>query len=317
MRTVVNKLIQLVVVLFFVTFFSFSLLKLIPGDPVDTLKPFATPEQKATIRAELGLDKPFFTQYGNWLKDFVKGNPGRDYSTNEPVKVGIGKALPVTLQLVFYAQILALVIALPLGILTAYKAGTWFDKITNTSAFGLLAMPGFVLGLILIYYLGVKAKLLPTQQYVPFGENVGEHFRHMLLPAISLAVGQIAIYMRLLRSDMIQTLQEDFITMAKAKGLTNRRILLRHALRPSSFSLLTVAALNVGALIGGAVIIESVFQLPGLGLKLVQAVATRQYVALQAYVAIIAVAYVAFNALVDILYVVLDPRIRHARAVAR
>src|SRR5437870_4805530 len=224
MRTVVKKLIQLMVVLFFVTFFSFSLLKLIPGDPVSTLKPFATPEQAAGIRAELGLDKPFFSQY----------------------------------------------------------------------------------------YSGVKAKLLPTQQYVPFGENVGEHFKHMVLPAVSLAVGQVAIYMRLLRSDMIQTLQEDFITMAKAKGLTNRRILLRHALRPSSFSLLTVAALNVGALIGGAVVIEQVFQLPGLGLKLVQAIATRQYVALQAYVAIIAVAYVAFNALVDILYVVLDPRIRHA-----
>jgi peptide/nickel transport system permease protein len=317
MRTIGKKLIQLVVVLFFVTFFSFSLLKLIPGDPVDTLKPFATPEQKAVIRPELGLDKPFLTQYKNWLTDFVQGDPGRDYSTNEPVKTGISKALPVTLQLIFYSQILALVIALPLGILTAYKAGSWFDKITNTSAFGLLAVPGFVLGLILIYYLGVQSKILPTQQYVPFGEDVNEHFRHMVLPSLSLAVGQIAIYMRLLRSDMIQTLQEDYITMAKAKGLTNRRILLRHALRPSSFSLLTVAALNVGSLIGGAVIIESVFQLPGLGLKLVQAVTTRQYVAMQAYVAIIAVAFVLFNAIVDVLYVVLDPRIRHARAVAR
>jgi peptide/nickel transport system permease protein len=314
MRTVAKKLIQLIVVLFFVTFFSFSLLKLIPGDPVSTLKPFATPEQAAAIRTELGLDEPFFTQYYNWLKAFVKGDPGIDYSTGEPVKVGIGKALPVTLQLVFYAQVIALVVALPLGILTAYKAGTWFDKVTNTTAFGLLALPGFVLGLILIYYFGVQLKILPTQQYVPFGENPAEHFKHMILPAISLAVGQIAIYMRLLRSDMIQTLQEDFITMAKAKGLTNRRILLRHAMRPSTFSLLTVAALNVGALIGGAVIIEAVFQLPGLGLKLVQAVATRQYVALQAYVCIIAVFYVGFNALVDILYVMLDPRIRHARA---
>jgi len=316
MSTVVKKLIQLVVVLFFVTFFSFSLLKLIPGDPVDTLKPFATPEQKATIRAELGLDKPFFTQYYNWLKGFVKGDPGRDYSTGEPVKVGIGKALPVTLQLVFYAQIIALVVALPLGILTAYRAGSWFDKITNTSAFGLLALPGFVLGLILIYYLGVQWKILPTQQYVPFGENVGEHFKHMILPAVSLAVGQVAIYMRLLRSDMIQTLQEDFITMAKAKGLTNRRILWRHALRPSSFTLLTAAALNFGALIGGAVVIEFVFQLPGMGLGLITAVSTRQYTAVQAYVALIAVAFVLFNAFVDGVYSVLDPRIRHARTAA-
>jgi peptide/nickel transport system permease protein len=138
----------------------------------------------------------------------------------------------------------------------------------------------------------------------------------MFLPALSLAIGQIAIYMRLLRSDMIQTLQEDFITMAKAKGLTNRRILWRHALRPSSFTLLTAAALNFGALISGAVVIEFVFQLPGIGLGLVQAVSTRQYTAVQAYVALIAVAFVLFNAFVDGLYSVLDPRIRHARAAA-
>jgi peptide/nickel transport system permease protein len=136
----------------------------------------------------------------------------------------------------------------------------------------------------------------------------------MFLPALSLAIGQIAIYMRLLRSDMIQTLQEDFITMAKAKGLTTRRILWRHALRPSSFTLLTAAALNFGALIGGALIIEFVFQLPGMGLGLVTAVSTRQYTAVQAYVALIAIAYVLFNVIVDALYTVLDPRIRHARA---
>jgi peptide/nickel transport system permease protein len=136
----------------------------------------------------------------------------------------------------------------------------------------------------------------------------------MFLPALSLAIGQIAIYMRLLRSDMIQTLQEDFITMAKAKGLTTRRILWRHALRPSSFTLLTAAALNFGALIGGALVIEFVFQLPGMGFGLVTAVSTRQYTAVQAYVALIAIAYVLFNVIVDALYTVLDPRIRHARA---
>ena len=151
---------------------------------------------------------------------------------------------------------------------------------------------------------------------MPFGENVGEHFKHMFLPAVSLAVGQIAIYMRLLRSDMIQTLQEDYITMAKAKGLTNRRILLRHALRPSSFSLLTVAALNVGALIGGAVVIESVFQLPGLGLKLV---AGRHHPPVRGAAGLRRPSSrwptCCSTPLVDILYTVLDPRIRHARAV--
>src|SRR5437667_2254259 len=305
-----KKLLQLIVVLLVVTFFSFSLLHLTPGDPARTQKPFATESQLKPIREEIGLNELFFVQYKDWLFDFVQGDFGKDYSTNLPVKDAIGKQLGVSLQLIFYAQFLALAMAIPLGILAAYKAGTWFDKIGNAAAFGAIAIPPFVVAFVLIFYLAVQAGWFPTQQYVAFGTDPAEHFKHMFLPALSLAIAQIAIYMRLLRSDMIQTLQEDFITMAKAKGLTNRRILWRHALRPSSFSLLTVAALNVGALIGGAVIIEAVFQLPGLGLKLVQAVATRQYVALQAYVAIIAVAYVAFNALVDILYVVLDPRIR-------
>jgi peptide/nickel transport system permease protein len=311
-----KKLLQLVIVLLVVTFFSFSLIHLTPGDPARTQKPFATEEQLEPIREEIGLNEPFLVQYKNWVFDFVQGDFGRDYSTNLPVRDAIGKQLGVSLQLIFYAQFLALAIAIPLGVFAAYRAGTWFDKIANAGAFGAIAIPPFVFAFVLIFYLAVQGGWFPTQQYVAFGTDPAEHFKHMFLPALSLAIGQIAIYMRLLRSDMIQTLQEDFITMAKAKGLTNRRILWRHALRPSSFTLLTAAALNFGALIGGAVVIEFVFQLPGIGLGLIQAISTRQYTAVQAYVAIIAVAFVLFNAFVDGLYSVLDPRIRHARAAA-
>jgi peptide/nickel transport system permease protein len=311
-----RKLLQLVVVLLVVTFFSFSLIHLTPGDPARTQKPFATEEQLEPIREEIGLNDSFLVQYKDWLVNFVQGDFGRDYSTNLPVKDAIGKQLGVSLQLIFYAQFLALLIAIPLGVLAAYRAGTWFDKFANAGAFAAIAVPPFVFAFVLIFYLAVEAGWFPTQQYVAFGTDPAEHFKHMFLPALSLAIGQIAIYMRLLRSDMIQTLQEDFITMAKAKGLTNRRILWRHALRPSSFTLLTAAALNFGALIGGAVVIEFVFQLPGMGLGLIQAVSTRQYSAVQAYVALIAVAFVLFNAFVDGLYSVLDPRIRHARAAA-
>jgi len=311
-----RKLLQLVVVVLVVTFFSFSLLHLTPGDPARTQKPFATEEQLKPIREEIGVNEPFFVQYKNWLVDFVQGDFGRDYSTNLPVQDAIGKQLGVSLQLIFYAQFLALALAIPLGIFAAYKAGTWFDKVANSVAFGAIAIPPFVIAFVLIFYLAVQAGWFPTQQYVAFGTDPAEHFKHMFLPALSLAIAQIAIYMRLLRSDMIQTLQEDFITMAKAKGLTNRRILWRHALRPSSFTLLTAAALNFGALIGGAVVIEFVFQLPGMGLGLIQSVSTRQYTAVQAYVALIAVAFVLFNAFVDGVYSVLDPRIRHARAAA-
>jgi peptide/nickel transport system permease protein len=309
-----KKLLQLVIVLLVVTFFSFSLLHLTPGDPARTQKPFASEEQLEPIREEIGLNEPFLVQYKNWLFDFVQGDFGRDYSTNLPVKDAIGKQLGVSLQLIFYAQFLALAIAIPLGIFAAYRAGTWFDKIANAAAFGAIAIPPFVFAFVLIFYLAVQGGWFPTQQYVAFGTDPAEHVKHMFLPALSLAIGQVAIYMRLLRSDMIQTLQEDFITMAKSKGLTNRRILWRHALRPSSFTLLTAAALNFGALIGGAVVIEFVFQLPGIGLGLVTAVSTRQYSAVQAYVALIAVAFVLFNAFVDGLYSVLDPRIRRARA---
>jgi peptide/nickel transport system permease protein len=316
MRTVATKVIRLIVVLLVVTFFSFSLLHLTPGDPARTAVPFATDQQIEEIRHDIGLDKPFFEQYRDWLSDFVRGDFGNFYESYEsrrPVVDQIRKELGVSLQLVFYAQILALLVAIPLGVFAAYKAGTWIDKIMNTGAFGLIAIPGFVFAFLLIYYLAVEAGWFPTQQYVAFGTDPSEHFKHMFLPALSLAIPEIAIYMRLLRSDMIQTLQEDFITMAKSKGLTNRRILWRHALRPSSFTLLTAAALNFGALIGSAVVIEFVFQLPGMGLGLVTAVSTRQYIAVQAYVALIAIAYVLFNAFVDTLYTVLDPRIRHAR----
>jgi len=319
MRTVASKVIRLVLVLLVVTFFSFSLLHLTPGDPARTAVPFATPEQIKVIQHDIGLDKPFLVQYRDWLTNFVQGDLGNfyeSYQSKRPISDQIRKEVGVSLQLVFYAQFLALALAIPLGVFAAYKAGTWFDKTLNATAFGMIAIPPFVVAFLLIFYLAVQAGWFPTQQYVAFGTDPGEHFRHMFLPALSLAIGQIAIYMRLLRSDMIQTLQEDFITMAKSKGLTNTRILWRHALRPSSFTLLTAAALNFGALIGGALVIEFLFQLPGIGLGLVTAVSTRQYTAVQAYVALIAVAYVLFNVLVDTLYSILDPRIRHARAAA-
>jgi peptide/nickel transport system permease protein len=181
---------------------------------------------------------------------------------------------------------------------------------SSTSAFAMLAIPTFALGFVLQYYLAVKLGWFKATGYTPLTENPVEHLQTVVLPVITLAVGQVAVYMRLLRSDMIATLQQDFITMAKAKGLKNKRILFRHALRPSSLTLLTVAGLNVGTLIGGALIIEVVFQIPGMGFLIAEAIATRQVVAFQSMVAIIAIFYVLVNFGVDILYSVLDPRIR-------
>jgi peptide/nickel transport system permease protein len=315
-RPIVRRLLHLLVVLFFVTLFVALLTSMLPGDPVDAIAGFASPEQKDALREELGLDDPVWVQYGRWIGDFVTGDLGGYYSVTgeRPVMDRVREALPVSLQLMVEAQILALLFALPLGVYSAYRAGSRFDRTTSATLFGLLAIPNFALALVLAYYVGVQLGWLPVSGYVAPDEDLVEHFRRMAMPAISLAVGQIAIYMRLLRSDMIATLQEDFITMAKAKGIPPSHVLWRHALRPSSLTLLTVAGLNVGALIGGAVVVEVLFSLPGMGTLLFEAISARQYIALQSLVAIIAVGYVLINFLVDVLYAVLDPRIRHARA---
>jgi peptide/nickel transport system permease protein len=317
-RAILRRVVQLVIVLVVVTFLTAAVLEFLPGDPVTTLVPFGSDEMRARVREETGLDRPMPVRYWEWVTGFARGDLGQIYnvSTTRPVYDEVKPAVGVSLQLVVLSQIIALAIALPIGVFAAYKAGTRFDRISNAAAFGLLAVPNFVLAVVLAYYLGVKLGWLPVSGYRAFGDDPKEWLRHLGLPALSLAAGQIAIYMRLLRSDMIATLQEDFILMAKAKGVSAQRVLWRHALRPSSLTLLTVAGLNVGALIGGALIIEVIFQLPGIGLLLYQAIGARQYIEVQSIVALIAVAYVVVNFAVDILYTVLDPRIRHARALA-
>lgn len=309
-----RKLAQLIVTVVLVTLFSSFLLELLPGDPVQVLVPFGSNEQRASVRKELSLDRPFIVRYGQWLGKFVQGDLGNYYtvSSKRPVAPRIVDALPISLLLMLYAQVLAILIAIPVGVLAAYRNGSWFDRLSNTSAFAMLAIPTFALGFVLQYYLAVQLGWFSSSGYVAPGTSVTKHVQSMVLPTITLAVGQVAVYMRLLRSDMIATLQQDFITMAKAKGLKTRRILFRHALRPSSLTLLTVAGLNVGTLIGGALIVEVVFAIPGVGYLLAEAISTRQIVAFQSMVAIIAIFYVVINFLVDLLYTVLDPRIRHA-----
>lgn len=324
-RELGKRFLSLALVLFLVTLFTALLLSMVPGDPVDTLVPLAESEEadalKAQVRADLDLDEPLHVRYANWLGDFITGDERGEHfgdyfrvSGRDPVSNRLSEALPVSLQLMVYAQVLALVVAIPLGVFSAYRAGSRFDKLTGAGAFALLAVPNFVLGLALAYYIGVWLNWVPPSGYVPFGEDAFEHFRRMILPATTLAAAQVAVYMRLLRTDMVATLQEDFIQMARSKGISDQRVLWRHALRPSSLTLLTVAGMNVGTLIGGAVVVEVIFSIPGMGLAISQAIFERQYVALQSFVAVLAILYVVVNFAVDILYTVVDPRIRHARA---
>lgn len=317
-RGLLKRLAQLVVTVLAVTLFSSLLLELLPGDPVEVLVPFGSDEWRDQVRADLDLDEPFIARYSSWLGGFVTGDMGNYYtvSSKRPVMDRLSEAFPKSLQLVVYSQILALLLAIPVAVFAAAKKDTFFDRMSNTTAFAMLAIPNFALALVLQYYLGVKWKLFPTSGYTPITEDPVEHFQKMVLPCITLAVGQIAIYMRLLRSDMIATLQQDFILLAKAKGMRSRRILFRHALRPSSLTLLTVAGLNVGTLIGGALIVEVLFQIPGMGFMLQEAISMRQLVAFQSLVAIIAIIYVLVNFGVDLLYTVLDPRIRNERSAS-
>lgn len=314
MTVVLRRLGQLTIVLFLVTAFTALLFSMLPGDLAEVSIPFGSDSQREALREDLGLKEPIYVQYGRWLGDFVQGDFGSFYRQGNvtPVLDRVKATAPVSLQLMLYAQTLALVFAIPLGIFTAKRAGSIWDKATNTTAFALLAVPNFVLALVLAYVVGVQLEWLPPQGYVHPSENLIDHVRSMALPAISLAVGQIAVYMRLLRTDLVATLQQDFILMAKSKGITERRVLWRHALRPSSITLLTVAGLNVGTLIGGALILEIIFSLDGMGRLIFEAIGERQIVAIQSLVAIIATAYVLVNFFVDILYAILDPRIRRA-----
>ena len=228
----------------------------------------------------------------------------------------IKERLPVTLELLIYSQFIALVVAIPMALIAAQRSGGIFDRTSTTVAFGLLSLPSFVVAIVLILVFAVKLGWFPAVGYVPFTENPAENLHDLFLPALSLAVAELAVYLRLLRTDLISTLQEDYITMAKAKGISSRRVLLRHAFRPSSFSLITVAGLNMGRLIGGAFVIEVIFALNGIGRYIYTGILSRDYIPVQGGVVVVAVAYVLINFCIDMLYAVIDPRIRHARAIA-
>lgn len=313
-RFLTRRLLQLVPVLFAVSALSFLLLNLLPGDPtVAILGPSATEENRAALREELGLDDPLPVRYVNWVGDSITGDLGKSYVSNQPTLEAIKQRLPVTLELLLLSQLLALVVAVPLAILAATKPNGVLDRVSTSAAFGFLAIPNFMLGVILIYLFAVRFQLFPATGYTAFSENPFENLRSLALPAITLGVAELAVYLRLLRTDLIATLQEDYIAMAQAKGLPKSFILLRHALRPSTFSLVTVAGLNLGRLIGGTFVIEYLFALPGIGSLVVESIFKRDYIVVQGTVLLVAVGYVLVNFLVDLLYGILDPRVRHAR----
>jgi peptide/nickel transport system permease protein len=316
---VLRRIPSLLATLFAVSLLTFLTTSLLPGDPALQIlgAEAATPEAIAAVRSELNLDDPLPVRYLAWIGDALTGDFGRSYRTNEPVSQAIIERLPVTAEIGVLAIVIALAIAIPVGMLSAYRAGTRTDKIISSTSFGLLAVPNFMVAIFLILIFAVWLGVLPATGWVNFTDDPLQNLRSALLPALSLAIAEMAVYTRLLRTDMIATLQQDFVTMARVKGVSDRRILFRHALRPSSFSLMTVAGVQVGAIIGGSVVIETLFALPGVGRLLLEAVLVRDLLMVQGVALVIAVSYVVVNFTVDILYSYLDPRISHGRSAAR
>jgi peptide/nickel transport system permease protein len=315
MRYLLRRFVSLVPVLFAVTFLYYLLLDLLPTDPaIAILGPIAPEEAVAELRDELGLDAPLPVRYVRWVGDVATGDLGRSYLNGQPVAEGLAQRLPVTLELLVASQVLALAVAVPLGVAGGHRPDGWLDRISGGTAFGLLAVPNFVFAVLLVYVFALQLGWFPATGLPKFGEDPAGHIRSLVLPVVSLATAELAVYMRLVRTELITTLQEDYILSARAKGLPGWRVLLRHALRPSSFSLLTVVGLNLGRLVGGTVVVETIFALPGMGNYAVQAIFSRDYVVVQGFVVVVAVGYVLVNLVVDLLYAVLDPRIRHERA---
>lgn len=307
---------RLLLTLFAASFVTFMFLSLLPGDPVFAIlgTDNVTGEQITAVRHELGLDKPLPVRYISWLGHAARGDLGRSQRTHQDVSAAISERLPVTIELGVLAIVLSLLIAIPLGTYTAYRSNRLTDKVTTTVSFGLRSVPGFVLALVFIYIFAVQLKVLPATGWTRLSRNVGQNLRTAILPVCTLAIAEVTAYVRLLRSDMIATLQADYITMARAKGISNTRILFRHALRPSLFTLLTVLGLNLATIIGGAVVVETIFALPGVGRLLFDSINQRDLIMVQGIVLFLAASYVILNFVTDTLYSVIDPRIRHGRA---
>lgn len=312
---VVRRILAILPVLLAVSLLTFLIASLLPGDLAFViLGDQATPENVAALRHEMGLDQPLWWRYLSWLGHVLHGDLGRSFRTGQTVLQAISERIPVSLELMLMAEFIGLLIGVPLAIACAARAGGAFDRFMTGSAFAMLSMPSFLMAILLIYLFAVELHWLPATGYVPFTEAPLANLRFFVLPALTLALAEWPGIMRVLRSDMIATLQEDYIALAKAKGLKPSRILFVHALKPSSLTLVTVTGINIGRLLGGTLIVESIFALPGIGRLLVGAIYTRDLVILQGVVLLVACGFVIVNFIVDMLYAVLDPRIRHGHA---
>lgn len=311
-QSMLKRIGELVIVLFIVSVGTFALVSLLPSDPAVTiLGEGHPPEDYETVREELGLNDPLPVRYAHWLGNALSGDFGESVVPPYPdIFDRIAAALPVSIELALLGMGIALIVAVPLAMWSAYGAGGRVDRIVSATTFAMLSVPSFLAGLLLIMVFSNQLGWFPRSEWSRISEGLGSNLYHALLPAVTIALVEIAMFTRVLRSDLITTLQEDFILAAKAKGMSNLHILFNEALRPSSFSLITLMGISLGRLIGSTVIVEYLFALPGMGSLVIGAANQGDYTMVQGAVLVIAFIYVVTNALIDVSYGYLDPRIR-------
>lgn len=316
MKFVMRRLLLTIPILFLVSILAFSLIHMIPGDPARViLGQEATPEAYEALRKELGLDQPILVQYFSWVGKVLKGDLGMSITDRVPVVDLIAQRLPATIELTIGTFIIAFLIAFPAGILAAVRRGTWVDYSSTFVALGGMSIPSFWLAMMFIIYFTVENNWLPSSGYVPFSEDPWMNLKAMLLPALATGIRESAVLMRMLRSSLLEVVNMDFVRTAKAKGLNEVRTILGHALRNALIPVVTTSGLMIAGLLGGLVITESIFSIPGFGRLIVESVFKRDYVTVQGAILVSAVLVVLVNLIVDLLYAVIDPRIKAGKGV--
>ena len=309
---VVRRVLAAVPVMAVVAVFVFALLHLSPGDPAAIIAgDNASGDEIARIHAQLGLDRPIYIQFGNWAWTLLHADLGISIFTNLPVIELIGQRVEPTIALTLATLIVSVVLAVPLGVVAAWKAGTWIDQLVMTFAVAGFSVPVFVLAYVLIYIFAVATNLLPVQGYVSLRVGVGPFLSHLVMPAMALGMVYMALIARITRASMLEVLSQDYIRTAQAKGLSNGEVLIRHALKNAAVPIVTIIGIGVALLISGVVVTETVFAIPGIGRLTVDAILRRDYPIIQGVILLFSGVYVLINLLVDLSYTVLDPRVRY------
>jgi peptide/nickel transport system permease protein len=309
---VVRRLFATIVVMAVVAFVVFLLLYLTPGDPAAILAgDAATSEDIRKIREKLGLDDPFLQRFGQWLWRLLHGDLGVSIFTNLPVTHLIAQRIEPTLSLTLCTLVISVLVAVPLGVVAAARAGSWVDRAVMAFSVAGFSVPVFVIAYVLIMVFSIELEWLPVQGYRPISEGLWQWARHLILPSIALGTVYIALIARMTRASMLDVLAQDYVRTAQAKGLAPGAVLLRHALKNAAVPIATVVGIGVALLIGGAIVTETVFALPGIGRLTVDAILRRDYPIIQGVVLIFSAAYVLINLAVDLSYMLFDPRIRY------